>query len=580
MSAPGCVLSLLHVGGGGKEGGGGAGGGQGGEGREEELRVLLWATDNDDLAKGVIDRMLVHAPEAILVFVDHQLPASDRHDLNCWQHGCEAAGLVDLEFLGLADKFVGSAGSTFSFAAHARALVPPHYASFMASGQGLCAQGAGSTEAGLLIEHVGGAMHTDCAIVQHEATARCRSVFPEEGEEGGEGGGEREGAKEGMGCIGFFSAHLHIGQCLQQLIGQCSAARVAGDAGWGRGVGGGGGGVGAGALRKFAVGLNHALMLESFHARYGYFFESLHPRAPLHFLPRCLSGSDFEWHPSAPKPSPRPPPSLPPLVAAAPSAYVLHEPKGNPLEKEEEKDDDEGGQEGEEGEEDEVEDQTWLVNVARPGEGAGGWGGARGGASLAVVPTGSGFVSNNAESVLDGNRGAQGGAWVMHGNLSAAFAVLALPAHELLHCINVYSGVGLPDGHVTEMAVWVTDTVHDGYTAQRLTSPEMLALKARWTLVELSGVAGGDYKKGLRGLPAAGSRTRRVRGSLRRIGGSWLRVGARLRHINAEHMSLSLYSLIEVGGQRRWRSGVRANGLKVKFLCRMTNDTNFTSKRN
>jgi zinc protease len=31
------------------------------------------------------------------------------------------AGLVDLEFLGLADKFVGSAGSTFSFAAHARA---------------------------------------------------------------------------------------------------------------------------------------------------------------------------------------------------------------------------------------------------------------------------------------------------------------------------------------------------------------------------------------------------------------------------------------------------------------------------
>jgi hypothetical protein len=31
-------------------------------------------------------------------------------------------------------------------------------------------------------------------------------------------------------------------------------------------------------------------------------------------------------------------------------------------------------------------------------------------------------------------------------------------------------------------------------------------------------------------------------------------------------MSLNLYSLIEIGGQRRWRSGVRANGLKVKFL--------------
>jgi len=183
-----------------------------------------------------------------------------------------------------------------------------------------------------------------------------------------------------------------------------------------------------------------------------------------------------------------------------------------------------------------------------------------------VVRTGSGFVSNNPEYALDGERGAQGGAWVMHGNLSAAFAVLALPAQAQLHCINVYSGVGLPDGHVTEMAVWVTDTIYDGYTAQRLTSPEMLALKARWTEVELSGVAGGEHKRGLRDLPAAAPRTRRVRGSSRRIHGSWLRVGARLRRINAEHMSLSLYSLIEIGGQRRWRSGVRANGLKVKFL--------------
>jgi hypothetical protein len=379
MSALGCVLSLLYGGGGGGGGGAGGGGGGGGsssggrrggdggggEGREE-LRVLLWATDNDDLAKGLLDRMLVHAPTTILVFVDHQLPASDRHDLNCWQHGCEASGLVDLEFLGLADTFVGSAGSTFSFAAHARALVPPHYASFMASGQGFCAQGPGSTEAGLLIEHVGGAMHTDCAIIQHEATARCRSVFPEEGEGGGEGEGERGVAKEDMGCIGFFSAHLHIGQCLQQLIGQCSAAGVAGGAGVGAGEGGDGGlgagggavgaggaggvvvGGGAGALRKFAVGLNHALMLESFHARYGYFFESLHPHSPLHFLPRCLSGSDFEWHPSAPKPPPRPPPSLPPLVGAPPRAYVLHELKANPVEMEEVKDDDEGRQEGEE----------------------------------------------------------------------------------------------------------------------------------------------------------------------------------------------------------------------------------------
>ena len=46
--------------------------------------------------------------------------------------GCEGSGLVDLEFLGLADAFVGSAGSTYSFVAHARALLPPRYASFVA----------------------------------------------------------------------------------------------------------------------------------------------------------------------------------------------------------------------------------------------------------------------------------------------------------------------------------------------------------------------------------------------------------------------------------------------------------------
>jgi len=61
-------------------------------------KVILWATDNDVLAEPLLQRIL--EAEEVVVWVEHGMP-SDRHDLNCWQFGCESSGLVDLEFLGL-----------------------------------------------------------------------------------------------------------------------------------------------------------------------------------------------------------------------------------------------------------------------------------------------------------------------------------------------------------------------------------------------------------------------------------------------------------------------------------------------
>ena len=61
-------------------------------------KVILWATDNDVLAKPLLQRIL--EADEVVVWVEHGLP-TDRHDLNCWQFGCESSGLVDLEFLGL-----------------------------------------------------------------------------------------------------------------------------------------------------------------------------------------------------------------------------------------------------------------------------------------------------------------------------------------------------------------------------------------------------------------------------------------------------------------------------------------------
>jgi len=62
--------------------------------------LVIWATDNDDMAVGLLEDVL---RVARVVAVQHTV-GSDRHDEHCWEESCEAAGLVDMELLGEADE--------------------------------------------------------------------------------------------------------------------------------------------------------------------------------------------------------------------------------------------------------------------------------------------------------------------------------------------------------------------------------------------------------------------------------------------------------------------------------------------
>ena len=250
-------------------------------GAKRTEQVLLWATDNDVLAEGLV-KHLVEAKNTIVVTVQHALPTHDRHDLNCHHGGCASSGLLDVEFIGLADVFVGTAGSTFSFMAHARALLSPAYASFQVEGEA-CALPAntverGITESGLLALHAArGPMHTDCRIVYAQAkaqTARCGSVFPIPS-----AARVKSKASADSACLGMLFAHAHVGKCLQQMLTcqgpeQSNKARIS-----------------VQQLVKYSVKMNFALMQENFYARLGISFESTHSDALLHHLPRCENGS-------------------------------------------------------------------------------------------------------------------------------------------------------------------------------------------------------------------------------------------------------------------------------------------------
>jgi hypothetical protein len=424
----------------------------------------------------------------------------------------------------------------------------------------------GGTEAGLLIQHVGGVMHTDCAIIQNRATARCLSVFPDatsrvSGGGSKEEGDEEESGEEGrQGCIGFFSAHLHIGKCLQELLACAKPveahAEGAGERGHHLDL--------VDTLRKYAVELNHALMLESFHARYGYFFESLHPQAPLHYLPRCLLASEYEWHPNLPRRMPNASATLSSSFSASSSSlppfdqheHVIFE--GNNNEKHEEAE----------------EDDTGLQNVLLSRMGGEGGGEM---VQADMVQGSIAFVGTGSESskmsglhlAIDGERGLGKGAWVVHSD-AGGFCVLALENLEELHAINIFSGVGLGDGHVRDVRVWVTDTEYDGFTAQRLSGAQMLALKAKWLEVDLDIHETTDISSRERLL---------VRGRGHVIGS--------LSHVNNEHMTINLFSTStlpagagrgasgdgnaprEGGGERakgQLKRGVWARGVKIRFF--------------
>jgi len=129
----------------------------GGDGEQDV--VVVWASDHDILAEPLL-RQLVANPHVSVVLLEHLAQGEgesvrgkgDRHD------GQLHTALLDLELFGAVRQFLGTVFSTFTFAAHARALLTPYYSSFLpgppqgaayADGQeGMGAGGVGQTLGG------------------------------------------------------------------------------------------------------------------------------------------------------------------------------------------------------------------------------------------------------------------------------------------------------------------------------------------------------------------------------------------------------------------------------------------------
>jgi hypothetical protein len=80
--------------------------------------VVLWATDDDVLSRPLLDAITsLPGVRAVRIAFDAPLRA-DTH---------AQSGLLDLQLLAEADEFLATAMSTFSYAAHARGLITPHY---------------------------------------------------------------------------------------------------------------------------------------------------------------------------------------------------------------------------------------------------------------------------------------------------------------------------------------------------------------------------------------------------------------------------------------------------------------------
>jgi hypothetical protein len=115
--------------------------------------IVLWATDDDALSRPLLDAITsLPGVRAVRIAFDAPLRA-DAH---------AQTALLDLQLLAEADELLATAMSTFSFAAHARGLVTPHYLSFRdpCGPLGACSRAAGP-EAGLLSF---GVAHDGCRL--------------------------------------------------------------------------------------------------------------------------------------------------------------------------------------------------------------------------------------------------------------------------------------------------------------------------------------------------------------------------------------------------------------------------------
>jgi hypothetical protein len=149
----------------------------------QESVVVLWATDNDELASGVLQHLQSLA-RVHVVRIAHE--GKDRTDQLPW------TGMLDVSMLEEADVLIGTTSSTFSYTAHARGLTPAYYPSFRGSRSTACGEAVGS-EAGLLFF---GAMYDDCNWVS-PARVKC--------------GQYRDG------CLNTLSGPMGLGKCLQTL---------------------------------------------------------------------------------------------------------------------------------------------------------------------------------------------------------------------------------------------------------------------------------------------------------------------------------------------------------------------------
>ena len=143
-----CVLSLLQLPGGASPAGGGG-------------VVVLWATDSDDVTAPLLEELAAR-PGVQVVRLLHK--GADRHDAGA------PGGMADLRLLEEGDEMAATPMSTFSFAAHARGLITPHYFSFRdpcGSPPAACSPAAGP-EAGLLAT---GRMYDRCVLVPPAAAA-------------------------------------------------------------------------------------------------------------------------------------------------------------------------------------------------------------------------------------------------------------------------------------------------------------------------------------------------------------------------------------------------------------------------
>ena len=92
--------------------------------------VVLWATDHDSYTEPLLSA-ISSFPALHVVRIRYR--HSDRYDFDL------LSGLCDMLVLGEADEMIATTMSTFSFAAHARSLLTPHYLSYRdpCQGQGL-----------------------------------------------------------------------------------------------------------------------------------------------------------------------------------------------------------------------------------------------------------------------------------------------------------------------------------------------------------------------------------------------------------------------------------------------------------